>query len=783
MEEYYNDESEPYAGLMDFGSTFYCKVCDISCSGQSTLDTHYAGKKHNKILRKKGLAVMDLSSNNFKTITTNVLEDREESTAQQNFHSLAKEEPVIGLEYVVEYRRRDGNGAITFFCELCNVASDSNIVYDHVCSTKHRVKYMKQHHFDRYKAVTGYPDYTKQSNSTLSDKAFFHAKIIMGLYGGPEVIASVQVRENENGKIGQQPCDIVVPFKKPIPINGIDDINLSQKEQQLREKEEELKRREELLQQRKQVDPLALLNQSIYDKIVKKIPGVVPKPGTNEFLPPVSHDVVHEPSHEQFHEKPPNVREKPWFEHDDRSGPPVNNFHGPPMNNFHRPPMNNFHGPPMNNFHEMHHVHDQRPRFMNRPRHDFPRNGPNMGRFPFYAPPPRRNFFPPGPRPPRGFFPHERDMRYHGPPRPMRPPPPHFLRGPHPRDFPPCDYDPVSHELQVSRDREEHQNRLVIDYLLSTFDDHGLKREIILQMNNVERKQLYLLVVERKNYKDNLARMRDNMRKMGTVLSKPEEDKREKMENLLVQVKREIRDLVTTTMSKYKDPSQPSTSRTRRRSPSIERYESRSRKRSPSIGRYDRQNSPRRDSPRRHRETRNSVSPDRYRTEDSRKYRRSPERGRRYRKDSDRDLERDLERDRTPPRRSRERYNDRDRERLHRDDRDSPEDRRGFSQDDVPRKRHRSNSIIDVNTKSGVTDALEKIKMALQNQPAVQAALAVWSGKADSSKSTDYESKSPIEDRSNIRKERNEYEFREYADIEQPNNRDRPREQHDNYRW
>uniref|UniRef100_H2ZR49 U1-type domain-containing protein n=1 Tax=Ciona savignyi TaxID=51511 RepID=H2ZR49_CIOSA len=212
---------------------FYCEICEVACSSQLTLNGHYAGKKHQRVLRKNVVTGKEISKQSLLQEKTN---KKDESVAQKNFLDIAQTEPVIGLEYIVEYRKMNSKVVPKYQCELCCIQCDTLTIYSHVCSNKHRLKYLKQHHFQRYKEITGCPNYFKQTSSVLSKKTFFHSKAVMNIYGGPEMLGNVQVRENSTGAVGQRPCIMVVPFKMPTVLNCFEE-QLSQKEKDLLEKE------------------------------------------------------------------------------------------------------------------------------------------------------------------------------------------------------------------------------------------------------------------------------------------------------------------------------------------------------------------------------------------------------------------------------------------------------------------------------------------------------------------------------------------------------------------
>ncbi|XP_005041878.1 PREDICTED: uncharacterized protein LOC101814274 isoform X1 [Ficedula albicollis] len=154
---------------------FYCNICKIWCSSALNLQTHFLGTKHKTIeeaLKVHGMVKTD-SSLGKKLNTLVNLPDfvKTESclgkkvkipaklpdfvplepeklhgrTLEEQLNTCKDSEPALGLEYIIEYRTND-NVPILYECQLCYFKTGLSNMFMHVCGSKHRLAYLRQHY-------------------------------------------------------------------------------------------------------------------------------------------------------------------------------------------------------------------------------------------------------------------------------------------------------------------------------------------------------------------------------------------------------------------------------------------------------------------------------------------------------------------------------------------------------------------------------------------------------------------------------------------------------------
>ncbi|XP_017925546.1 uncharacterized protein LOC108639186 [Manacus vitellinus] len=134
---------------------FYCNICKIWCASALNLQTHFLGFKHKTVEEAlKAHGVVKTPSGSGKQVKTPVKLPDYVQTEPERFHGQTLEEqlntckdsePALGLNYIIEYRSKD-NFPFLYECQLCYCKTGLNNMFMHVCGSKHRLAYLKQHY-------------------------------------------------------------------------------------------------------------------------------------------------------------------------------------------------------------------------------------------------------------------------------------------------------------------------------------------------------------------------------------------------------------------------------------------------------------------------------------------------------------------------------------------------------------------------------------------------------------------------------------------------------------
>uniref|UniRef100_H0ZEL0 Uncharacterized LOC100228270 n=1 Tax=Taeniopygia guttata TaxID=59729 RepID=H0ZEL0_TAEGU len=154
---------------------FYCNICKIWCSSALNLQTHFLGAKHRTVeeaLKTHGmLKTENCLGKKLKTpvklpdfVKTESCVGKKVKTAgklpdfvplePEKFHGQTLEdqlntckdtEPALGLNYIIEYRTKD-NVPFLYECQLCYCKTGLSNMFMHVCGSKHRLAYLRQHY-------------------------------------------------------------------------------------------------------------------------------------------------------------------------------------------------------------------------------------------------------------------------------------------------------------------------------------------------------------------------------------------------------------------------------------------------------------------------------------------------------------------------------------------------------------------------------------------------------------------------------------------------------------
>ncbi|XP_063803229.1 uncharacterized protein LOC134980361 [Pseudophryne corroboree] len=90
---------------------------------------------------------------------------KELATLQEKIDALGDAEPMIGLEFIIQYAP-DVKGVLTYHCELCNVFFKINQSFSHITGSSHRLMYLKTKGFEEktlhFKTVQQYEEFVRR---------------------------------------------------------------------------------------------------------------------------------------------------------------------------------------------------------------------------------------------------------------------------------------------------------------------------------------------------------------------------------------------------------------------------------------------------------------------------------------------------------------------------------------------------------------------------------------------------------------------------------------------
>ncbi|KAF1667285.1 hypothetical protein FQA23_0005778, partial [Aptenodytes patagonicus] len=66
-------------------------------------------------------------------------------TLEEQLNTCKDSEPALGLNYIIEYRSKE-NFPFLYECQLCHCKTGLSNMFMHVCGSKHRLAYLKQHY-------------------------------------------------------------------------------------------------------------------------------------------------------------------------------------------------------------------------------------------------------------------------------------------------------------------------------------------------------------------------------------------------------------------------------------------------------------------------------------------------------------------------------------------------------------------------------------------------------------------------------------------------------------
>ncbi|XP_075272746.1 uncharacterized protein LOC142360873 isoform X2 [Opisthocomus hoazin] len=146
---------DPEAEIKKQVNPFYCNICKIWCASALNLQTHFLGFKHKTVEEAlKAHGIFKTASGSGDQVKTSAKLPDYVQTEPERFHGQTLEEqlntckdsePALGLNYIIEYQPKD-NFPFYYECQLCHCKTGLTNMFMHVCGSKHRLAYLKQHY-------------------------------------------------------------------------------------------------------------------------------------------------------------------------------------------------------------------------------------------------------------------------------------------------------------------------------------------------------------------------------------------------------------------------------------------------------------------------------------------------------------------------------------------------------------------------------------------------------------------------------------------------------------
>ncbi|XP_030346517.1 uncharacterized protein LOC115609891 isoform X1 [Strigops habroptila] len=143
---------DPEAEIKKQVNPFYCNICKIWCASALNLQTHFLGFKHKTVEEAlKAHGIVSGSGEQMKTpvkLPDYVQTEPERchgQTLEEQLNTCKDSEPALGLNYIIEYRSKE-NFPFLYECQLCHCKTGLSNMFMHVCGSKHRLAYLKQHY-------------------------------------------------------------------------------------------------------------------------------------------------------------------------------------------------------------------------------------------------------------------------------------------------------------------------------------------------------------------------------------------------------------------------------------------------------------------------------------------------------------------------------------------------------------------------------------------------------------------------------------------------------------
>ncbi|KAK2144475.1 hypothetical protein LSH36_753g02041 [Paralvinella palmiformis] len=220
-----SDRSDGPGGDLDKKQIHYCEVCDITCTGLSSLESHLNGQKHAKKLKLKQGAerVKKMQTEMSSDVMMSVLSRKKKRIAIIQADIDNCDQPLIGLDYVTEFQKEDFNIEPLYICDLCEVKVDCRQLLFHVTGLKHRMKYFKYHSPGDYKLL-----FNKMKKSEKAKLALHCAQVLEEVEGRHKVrlkVEKVHPGSSLLGNTSHSPDDPETIYWEEIEVEGTRNIH------------------------------------------------------------------------------------------------------------------------------------------------------------------------------------------------------------------------------------------------------------------------------------------------------------------------------------------------------------------------------------------------------------------------------------------------------------------------------------------------------------------------------------------------------------------------------
>ncbi|XP_056376840.1 uncharacterized protein LOC130273676 [Hyla sarda] len=160
---------------------FVCEVCQVFCSSALHFSDHIGGIKHRNAVKEESPELLE----NIQRL-------------QYFLDTFLTDEPMLGLEYIVEHCR---NGTYSYKCLLCETQTPRGTTILHLCGSKHRIVYLKKHHPE---LVVNQLHFSKRSEYTQQLKLI--ASQVEKMHGRKRILQDAT--EINEGKAGPNPAKV-----------------------------------------------------------------------------------------------------------------------------------------------------------------------------------------------------------------------------------------------------------------------------------------------------------------------------------------------------------------------------------------------------------------------------------------------------------------------------------------------------------------------------------------------------------------------------------------------
>ncbi|XP_048412655.1 uncharacterized protein LOC125464367 isoform X1 [Stegostoma tigrinum] len=182
-------------------SKYWCDICKVACISAVNLQEHIRGYQHRKVEQ----ILRETWGNKVSNVTTPAMNTGPDTrTFDDYLLSWNADEPLIGLNYVIEYQR-DGGRDPMYECTLCDFTGYLRIFVSHLGGIKHRMNYMSRE----------YPEMVKWDATKLKQE-----ELCLIVKERAAIIEKLEGRRSIKVIRGQDPPSTIGVLKRvPLPSN------------------------------------------------------------------------------------------------------------------------------------------------------------------------------------------------------------------------------------------------------------------------------------------------------------------------------------------------------------------------------------------------------------------------------------------------------------------------------------------------------------------------------------------------------------------------------------